>query len=114
LIYGPLVLVRYNWRMDAVFSTLFVIGMLGFVVWLFIPMTKLRPDANSAEKMRIGFVMGLMNSQDPQAAGQRAGAAISLIERFEKIYGRKPTDQDKAILIGMLGASGSVDLGPSP
>jgi hypothetical protein len=97
--------------MDAVFSLLFVIGMLIFSVWLFIPMTKLRPGANSAEKMRIGFVMGLMNEQDPTRAGQRAGAATALIERFEKTYGRKPTEADKALLVGMMAGGQDIELG---
>jgi hypothetical protein len=92
--------------MDTVFSTLFVIGMLIFSVWLFIPMTKLRLGANSAEKMRIGFVMGLMNEHHPE----RAGAAMALIERFEKTYGRKPTEQDKAVLVGMMAGGEDITL----
>jgi hypothetical protein len=96
--------------MDTIFSALFVIGMLIFSVWLFIPMTKLRLGANSAEKMRIGFVMGLMNEHHPKHAGQRAGAAMALIERFEKTYGRKPTEQDKALLVGMVAGGEDITL----
>ncbi len=82
---------------------------LGFAGWLLYPSTKLRRDARSADTIRIGFVMGLLNEHNPNLAGQKAGAALSLIERFEKTYGRKPTEADKALLIGMM-AGGNIDL----
>jgi hypothetical protein len=95
--------------MELVLPCFVALAVLGFVGWLLYPSTKLRSDARSAEKMRIGFVMGLINAHNPELAGQKAGAAMTLIERFEKIYGRKPTETDKALLIGMM-TGGHVDL----
>jgi hypothetical protein len=95
--------------MEIVLAAIVAIVVLGFVGWLLYPSTKLRRDARSAEKMRIGFVMGLINETNPELAGQKAGAAMTLIERFEKTYGRKPTEADKALLVGMM-AGGKIDL----
>ncbi len=96
-------------------AILVAIGVLLLTGWLLYPSTKLRRDANSAEKMQIGFVVGMMNGgKSPESAGQAAGAAVVLIERFEKMYGRKPTSQDKALIIGMMAGANAANTGTAP